>query len=385
VASEHDYLQAIAAEVPKLAPRQPATPLRIAYTALHGVGGELCAKALANAGFCDVHPVASQQQPDADFPTTPFPNPEEASTMDAVLALGANIGADLVLANDPDADRLAVAARDHKDALVMLSGNEVGVLLCDFLLQHAPVQADKTPLVCYSLVSTPMVERTAAVYGARALQTLTGFKWICNQAIAMEAVGFRFVFGFEEALGYAFGHAVRDKDGIAAALAIATLAADLASRGQSLWMALEQLSRRDGCYLSSHRALFLPGADGALTIATAVERLRTTPPASLSGAQVLSISDLQTGVCVDAGGNRTTTNLPRSNVMVLTLANDQRICVRPSGTEPKLKLYFDVSVNITQDEPFAQARARAMELLSALESSVLAFLGLNEDEGAAPH
>jgi phosphomannomutase len=185
------------------------------YTPLHGVGGALVVRALADAGHTDVHVVASQAEPDGDFPTVDFPNPEEPGAMDAAAALAAEVGADLVLANDPDADRLAVGVPGG-DGVRMLTGNQIGVLLADHLLRHAEVER---PLVLASIVSTPMLRSIADAYGAHAEYTLTGFKWISAAARELEERdGYTTVYGFEEALGSMVGTVVRDKDGIGAAV-----------------------------------------------------------------------------------------------------------------------------------------------------------------------
>lgn len=351
--------------------------LRIAYTPLHGVGGRLCMRALGEAGFEDVHGVKAQFEPDPDFPTVAFPNPEEAGAMDLVLALGERLEADLAIANDPDADRLALAARDESGQLRMLTGNEVGVLLCDYLLAHDAAREDaRQALMCCSIVSTPMALRTARAHGAHPVQTLTGFKWICNEAIRLEQQGFRFVFGFEEALGYAMGHDVRDKDGIAAAVIAAQLAACRKARGETLWDALGEISRRDGCYVSGQYAAVFDGPDGSETIRAAVDRLRTNPPATLAGLSVSAISDLQAGTRTPTGGQSEPTGLPKSNVILLEFSDGDRLCVRPSGTEPKLKLYFDVCVQMDDSESFPAARARARSKLNTLQDAAVQHLGL---------
>jgi phosphomannomutase len=231
--------------------------MRIAYTPLHGVGDDIARRALAEAGFDDVTSVPSQRRPDGAFPTVAFPNPEEPGTMDLVLALGRDIDADLALANDPDADRLAAAVRNPADpsGFTLLSGNELGVLLGHYLLTEKPADPGRRRAVLTSIVSSPLLGHIAASLGVLHEETLTGFKWISNRAIALEREGREFVFGFEEALGYSVGTAVYDKDGISAALVLAELAAVLRARGLTLLDQLDAIARRWGSWESAQVSL----------------------------------------------------------------------------------------------------------------------------------
>ena len=248
-------------------PVHPGLPrdLSIAYTALHGVGATLATEALAEAGFQAVYSVPEQAEPDGRFPTVAFPNPEEKGAMDMVLALAKAKSADLVLANDPDADRLAVAVRDAGGAYVQLTGNEVGCLLGHYLLDQGP--AGDGRLVVNTIVSSPMLGAVARAHDAQWEQTLTGFKWIANRAMERESEGARFVFGYEEALGYTVGTLVRDKDGIGTAVVMADMAAWCRSRGKTLLDELEDAWRRYGMYLSRQVSKVLPGSEGAEQIA----------------------------------------------------------------------------------------------------------------------
>jgi phosphomannomutase len=358
------YLAAIRSERPRRVPAA-RSPLVIAYTALHGVGESLARAALAQAGFQHVHSVPEQAEPDPDFPTVAFPNPEEPGALDRVLALGARVSAALVIANDPDADRLALAARDTTGALRALSGNQTGALLAEHLL--AARAADGSALVLASIVSSPLVARIAAAHGARFEATLTGFKWICNRAIELErSQGLRCVLGVEEALGYAIGSVVRDKDGIAAAVVAAQLADELAARGQTLFDQLDALYLRHGVHASGQSSLRLAGVDGLARGRALLQALRQRPPEVLAGRRVRAVQDLL------APGAETL--LPRADLLIWELgkegAAEQRVAIRPSGTEPKIKVYIDVREPVAAGEPLAAARARADAVLGELAVEV---------------
>ncbi len=354
---------------------QPAGhTLRLAYTALHGVGAPLALEALAQAGFAQVHSVKTQEQPDPDFPSVAFPNPEEPGAMDQVLALGEQVNADLIIANDPDADRLALGCRDEAGALRVLSGNEIGVLLADYLLAHAP--ADGRNLVLTSLVSTPMIERIAQAHGAYWEPTLTGFKWIANRALELtRSRNLRFVFGFEEALGYTVGNLVRDKDGISAAALAARIAASYQREGRTLRMALADLYRRHGLFGSFPSSLTLPGAQGLAKIRAVMQALRAAPPTRVGTSAVSSLLDLELGV-LRRGSHTEPATLPRSNVLVLALEGGHRIAIRPSGTEPKIKVYLDACERVMPGETIDDARRRLSAFATQLRDDFLTQAGL---------
>lgn len=332
----------------------------IAYTPLHGVGAELAETALARAGFQHVHTVAAQREPDGSFPTVRFPNPEEPGAMDAVVELGRQCGADLVFANDPDADRLAVAVRADGDYRV-LTGNEIGVLLGWDRLQPAP----RRSVVATTIVSSRLLQRIANAWGASYFETLTGFKWIAHGAIEHRQAHpeQHFVFGYEEALGYTIGELVRDKDGISALVAFAQMAAALRQRGRSVLDQLESIYRTYGLHLTAQKSLALdPAAPGPLP----TERLRTQPPDRVAGRSVTEMTDVQTGVRRQADGTTTPTQLPASDVLIFCLEDDSRVIVRPSGTEPKLKCYYELHVSLGADEDMSSARTRGETALEAL-------------------
>jgi phosphomannomutase len=340
-------------------PRQGDRSLSIVYTPLHGTGDALTRRALAEAGFANVASVPQQQQPDPAFPTAPFPNPEEKGAMDLALALARARHADLVLANDPDADRLAVAI-PAGDGYRQLTGNEAGVLIGHYLLTERPPTGPRAVLA--SIVSSPQLGRIAADLGVQYEETLTGFKWIANRAMALEKTGTEFVFGYEEALGYSVGDVVRDKDGISAAAVVAEIAAVLRGRRQTIQDALDAIARRWGAYASLQVSLTRKGIEGAAAIRAMMDRLRASPPARLLDDPVVSVADYERGVG----------SLPPSNVLALHLASGARIIARPSGTEPKAKVYVDVAERVDPAEPVPAARARAAARASALSAALLA-------------
>lgn len=310
--------------------------LRIVYTPMHGVGWRYMRELFAGAGYRSVHPVEEQAEPDGRFPTLPFPNPEEPGAMDLALARAGEVGADLVLANDPDADRLGVAV-PGAGGWVCLTGNQIGVLLTDYLLSRRPVGGGR-PLVINSIVSTPMAGLVAAAHGARFETTLTGFKWIMNAALEIEAAGqATLAFGFEEALGYAVGGLVYDKDGLSAALLMADLASECRMRGETVLDRLEGLYRRFGLWVSVQHSIRRPGSAGAGEIADAMRRLGTDSPGSLGGAKVVAVTDFR------SGARKRPRWLGATSLISFLLEDGGRVLVRPSGTEPKLKMYVDVT------------------------------------------
>ena len=321
--------------------RSPATVdpgLRIVYTPMHGVGWRYMRELLAEAGYRDVHPVAEQAEPDGRFPTLPFPNPEEPGAMDLALALARRVGADLVLANDPDADRLGVAV-PGAEGWVDLTGNQVGVLLTDYILSHRPgrgAAGGRQPLIISTIVSSPMAGLVAAARGARFETTLTGFKWIMNAALDIEAAGrVALAFGFEEALGHAVGGLAYDKDGLSAALFMADLASACRKRGETVLDRLDALYRRFGLWVSVQRSIRRSGSDGACQIAGAMQRLAADPPDRLGGVAVVGMTDYRKGTA------RRPRWLGAASLVELRLQDRTRVLVRPSGTEPKLKMYVD--------------------------------------------
>jgi phosphomannomutase len=316
--------------------------LRIVYTPLHGVGRDVVLAVFERAGFPAPHVVAEQGEPDPDFPTVAFPNPEEPGALDLALAAARQRSADVVLANDPDADRLAVAIPEPGSGgqgWRALTGDEIGILLADWLLAQG-TGADR--LVVTSVVSSSMLGRLARARGVAFAETLTGFKWIARAAL--DRSDLRFVYGYEEALGSCVGPLVRDKDGITAALAFADLVAFEKRRGRSVADRLDDLARELGVHATGQRSILFEGLDGLDRMRAAVDRLAAAPPTALAGRPVTEVEDLRLGH-----------RLPPTEG-VLVRADGLRLIVRPSGTEPKLKCYAEAVVPVAAGVDLAEAR-----------------------------
>ena len=342
--------------------------LKVVYTPLHGVGGRYVTDAFARAGYPSLHVVAEQAEPDGNFPTVRFPNPEEPGTLDLAQALARQVDADLVIANDPDADRLSVCVPTPSGRWVQLTGNQVGLLLADFLLALAARRP--TPLVISSVVSSPMLDSIAAVHGARVERTLTGFKWICSAGLTLERQGgCRFVFGYEEAHGYAIP-VVRDKDGISAGLLFADLASSCRASGQTVRERLDELYRQHGLWVSHPVTVTCAGSEGRTRIAAAMEKLRRRPPECMADLAVQEVVDFAVGAEDRAPW------LPATSLVELVLAGGSRVFVRPSGTEPKLKIYIEICVELLRKQVVCEREAQAHETAKRVSQEVAEYLGL---------
>ncbi|KDO14485.1 phosphoglucomutase [Vibrio metoecus] len=332
--------------------------LSLAYTAMHGVGANMAETLLADAGFTHVSSVKEQREPDGTFPTVNFPNPEEAGAMDMVMALAKKVGAQLACANDPDADRFAVAARKADGDYQMLTGDQVGSLFGHYLLSQTDAHRH---LVGNTIVSSSLISKIAAAHGARYYQTLTGFKWLTNVAMQEQTEQHQFLFAYEEALGYTIGSTVWDKDGLSALVAFAQLAAELNAQGKTVWDQLEALYRQHGLHVNAQRSIAL-----APNSPPVGDKLRTTPPTDIAGRKVLIVEDFKLARRTFADGKTEAITLPTSDVLIYHLDGGARVIVRPSGTEPKLKCYYEVVTPFTADEDFASAQERADEQMSLL-------------------
>ena len=338
-----DTVVALAADGPR--------DLDIVYTPLHGVGGTTLATVLRRAGFAEPHVAPAQAEPDPDFPTVPFPNPEEPGAMDQAMALAAEAGADIVVANDPDADRCAVAV-PGPHGWQMLRGDEVGALLASHLLGKG-----KQGVYATSIVSSSLLAKMAAAAGQPHRETLTGFKWIGR----IEGLAF----GYEEALGYCVDpEHVKDKDGVSAVLTVCELAARAKADGRTLCDLLDDIARQHGLHATDQLSVRF---DDLAQIPATMQRLRTNPPATLGGLAVRSVDDLSTG----------SADLPPTDGLRYRLADDARVVVRPSGTEPKVKCYLEVVVPVEDgDDGVDAARIVAVGRLDAIRGDVQRAAGL---------
>ena len=362
------YLEALSGS--SYAPGAPVSDLVVAYSAMHGVGESLLRRAFAARGIGTLHSVAAQAEPDGDFPTVNFPNPEEPGALDLVTALAEAVSADVVLVNDPDADRLGVAAKDAAGRFVPLTGNEIGVLLADHVLRRKPAGIYVT-----TIVSSRLLSKMATAVGARYAETPTGFKWIANEAMRIEAeTGAEVALGYEEALGYTVGAAVRDKDGIGAALVMAELVAELKAEGRGLFDRLEEIWRTHGLFVSRPKSVTLPGADGAARIQEAMRRLREAGLTALPEAE--SLWDLSTQTRVYRDGREEAVARWSGDVLIFELDCGGRVAVRPSGTEPKAKFYLEVAEAMPEGAPLPPALEAARARLDRIEAHLLALSGL---------
>jgi phosphomannomutase len=340
--------------------------LSVVYTPLHGVAGTLMLRAIAQAGFAPPHVVAKQAEPDPDFPTVAFPNPEEPGALDLALAHARRIRADLVVASDPDGDRLAVAVPEPAGGWRVLTGDQLGALLgASLLARTADGPASRARLVASTVVSSTLLSKIAAAAGVRYAETLTGFKWIARAGDRVP--GARFVFGYEEALGYEVGQVVRDKDGIGAALAMLTLATDARAAGRSVLELYDELETAHGVHLTAQ--LTLRTADQAQVM----RRLRAAPPAGFGGEPVSAVVDLARGGTTGTAppGDRRPA-LPPADVLIFRLPG-ARVVLRPSGTEPKIKCYIEITEPLAA-RPLAAAREAAARRLVPLRSALEALL-----------
>ena len=343
-----DLLTAYLARVASLVPRNAPRDVRWVYTPLHGVGGSLVQRAVEDCGFPTANVVAEQANPDPRFPTVAFPNPEEPGAIDLALAQAEEVSADLVIANDPDADRCAIAVVVDGEWR-MLSGDELGVLLGEDTLRRGV----RGTYAC-SIVSSSLLSAMAAAYGQPFVYTLTGFKWIGRVP--------GLAYGYEEAIGYCIDpEAVPDKDGISALIMVLTLAAGLKAEGRSIADRLDEIARRYGVYQTDQLSVRV---EDPKIITSAMARLRAHPPGVLAG-QATSVLDLAQG----------TDELPPTDALLIT-GEMIKIVVRPSGTEPKLKCYLEAHLDVARSTDLAATRAEARSMLATIRSEMSAALGL---------
>ena len=348
--------------------------ITIIYTPLHGTGNIPARRVMKELGFTHVYVVPEQELPDGDFPTVSYPNPEAREAFELGLKLAKEKDADLVLATDPDADRLGVNVKDTKSGdYIPLTGNMSGSLLCEYVLSQKAA-AGKIPedgQVVKSIVSTNLIDAVAKNYGCELIEVLTGFKWIGQQILKNEQTGKgHYLFGMEESYGCLIGAYARDKDAISATAALCEAAAYYKEKGMTLWDAMVAMYEKYGYYKDAVQSIGLKGIEGLAKIQSIMETLRTNTPAEVGGYKVLSARDYKLDTIKDmATGEVKPTGLPASNVLYYDMEDGAWICVRPSGTEPKIKFYYGIKGASLED-----AEAKSDALGKAVQEMVDAML-----------
>ena len=321
--------------------------LKIVYTPLHGTGNIPARRILKELGFENVYVVKEQELPDGDFPTVSYPNPEAAEAFELGLKLAKEVDADLVLATDPDADRLGVRVKDKNGEYHDLTGNMSGCLLANYEISQRKAVNGSLPedgALIKTIVTTNLADAIAKGYGVKLIEVLTGFKFIGQQILGFEKSGKgSYLFGFEESYGCLIGTYARDKDAIVATMALCEAAAYYKTQGKTLWDAMIEMYEQFGYYKDDIKAVTMKGIEGLQKIQDIMNSLRQNPPAEFAGHKVVAVRDYKADTIKNLEtGEVTPTGLPNSNVLYYELTNDAWVCVRPSGTEPKVKFYYGV-------------------------------------------
>lgn len=346
-----------------------AKELKIVYSPLHGTGNIPARRVLKELGFEQVYVVKEQELPDGEFPTVSYPNPEADEAFELGLKLAKEVDADLVLATDPDADRLGVRVKDKNGEYHTLTGNMSGCLLADYELGQRKAVNGSLPqdgAMISTIVTTNMAAAIAKYYGVKFIEVLTGFKYIGQQILGFETSGAgSYLFGFEESYGCLIGTHARDKDAIVATMALCEAAAYYKTKDMTLWDAMIEMYERYGYYKDDIQSITLKGIEGLAQIQTILENLRKNPPAEIGGYKVLSARDYKADTIVDMETKEVkATGLPGSNVLYYDLTDDTWVCVRPSGTEPKIKIYYGVKgTSLTDAEEKSAALGQELKKL----------------------
>ena len=326
--------------------KEYADQIKIVYTPLHGTGNIPARRIMKEIGFENVYVVPEQELPDGEFPTVSYPNPESDEAFVLGLELAKKVDADLVLATDPDADRLGVRVKDREGIYHTLTGNMSGCLLADYTISQIKEKQGlpKDGALIKTIVTTNMADAIAKYYNVNLIECLTGFKYIGQQILKFETTGVgTYLFGFEESYGCLIGTHARDKDAIVATMALCEAAAYYKSKGMNLWDAMVDMYERYGYYKDDIKSISLSGIEGLAKIQSILEALRQNPPAEIGGYKVVSRRDYKKDEIVDlATGETKPTGLPSSNVLYYDMTDDAWLCVRPSGTEPKIKFYYGI-------------------------------------------
>jgi phosphoglucomutase len=348
--------------------------LKIVYTPIHGTGIELVPKVLSSFGFENVHLVEQQVEPDGDFPTVVYPNPEESEAMSLGLQKARALDADILLGTDPDADRVGIGVKDDRGEWVLLNGNQTAVLAFNYLIEARKSKglAKSNDMVVKTIVTTDMIDEIAKASGIRCYNVLTGFKWIA-ELIREKEGSENYVIGGEESYGLMIGDRLRDKDAVSAVALLCEMAAYEKDRGRTLYDKLTELYLQHGFYREHLISITKKGMDGQQQIADMMERFRKDPPRILNGVPVVRLLDYERREDRDlAAGTVAPISLPKSNVLQFLLEDGSKVSARPSGTEPKIKFYFSVKGRLASANERATAEAEAEGRIRA----IIADLGL---------
>ena len=342
--------------------------IKIVYTPLHGAGNVPVQRVLKELGFTHVFVVPEQEKPDGDFPTVSYPNPEDKNAFKLALELAKKVDADVVLATDPDSDRLGVYSKDDNGEYIAYTGNMSALLIAEYELSQKKEKGmlpDNGAFIT-TIVSSDMAKAIAKAYGLKVFETLTGFKWIGEKIRQFEEQHtYSYQFGFEESYGCLISPHARDKDGISAVMALCEATAYYKSKGITLWQQMLNIYKKYGFYKEGQISIVLKGADGAEQIKAKMEKMRANPPKSLAEHKVMEVRDYKEHTIVKENGERSETDLPTSNVLYYDLTDNAWCCVRPSGTEPKIKFYMGV-----RGESMEDADKRLEELTEAMKKFV---------------
>ena len=337
--------------------------LKVVYTPLNGTGNKPVRKILSRMGIDTVAVVPEQENPDGNFPTCPYPNPEIRQALEKGIELCEKLSYDMLLATDPDADRVGIAVK-HEGKYVLLTGNEVGALLLDYIARNRQEKGTmpNNPITVKTIVTTKLIDAIAKSYGVEVVNVLTGFKYIGEQILRLEQKGEkeRYIFGFEESYGYLSGTHVRDKDAVNGSMLICEMASYYKLQGKTLVTALNELYEKHGQFIDTQQSFAFEGSEGMVKMQNIMDGLRKNGIASVAGKKVIATADYQTSVRKDANGEQTI-HLPKSNVLEYGLEGGASVIVRPSGTEPKIKIYYSILGN---------TRAEAQTLLEAIKQDM---------------
>lgn len=346
--------------------------LKVVYTPLNGTGNKPIRQILKNIGVKDVTVVPEQELPDGNFPTCPFPNPEIKEALQKGLELSYEVKPDLLLASDPDADRMGIAVPDGNGDFVLFSGNEVGALLLEYICHERTKLGTmpKNPITVKTIVSTDIIAKIAEAYNVEMIEVLTGFKFIGEQIGMLEENNEedRYIFGFEESYGYLAGSYVRDKDAVVASMLVCEMTAFYRTQGISLIQARENLYKKYGNFVHTQKSFICEGLSGMERMAEIMAELRQNPPAAIGGLKVLAIADYKESIKKNLTSNEEETiTLPKSDVISFILENNAKVIIRPSGTEPKIKAYY------TTTDKDRQKAEELEEIISADFSKIIGF------------